>query len=105
MHGQAYDAFNQLAMRLKATRGTEGPPTDEEVAQIAAKYLTALVEQLSEEDLIRAVDEFRAGESRMKQVSESIKIWLETTAGHEQEQEFKEFLALLNQKVGNMAQA
>lgn len=103
MNNQAYEAFNRLAMKLHQTEGTQGPATADEVAQIAAEYVNALVDRLTDEDLIRAIDEFRAGQTRMKQVAQSVQEWLESAAGHQRETEFKEFIAQLNTRMGNAA--
>ncbi len=102
MNKQAYDALNRLAKRLHQTPGTDGPATEAEVAQIAAAYLNTLVENLSDRELVQAIDEYRSGHTRIKQVSESVQKWLETDVGHRQEQEFKEFIAQLNSRMGNI---
>ncbi|WP_254567035.1 hypothetical protein [Oscillatoria sp. HE19RPO] len=102
MNNQPYDALNRLAMRLHQTQGTDGPATEAEVAQIAAAYLNTLVENLSDRELVQAIDEYRSGHTRIKQVQESVQKWLETDLGHRQEQEFKEFIAQLNSRMGNV---
>lgn len=103
MYKQAYEAFNRLAMKLHQARGSEGPVTETEAAQLAAEYINALMEYLSDDELVKAVDEYRAGQNRIKQVAESVKNWLDSEAGKQKEEEFKEFIARLSSKMGNVA--
>lgn len=103
MSKEAYDAFNRLARRFHEAAGTEGPATDEEAALMAAEYINSVVEQLSDETLRTALDEFRAGQLRMKNVTTSVKQWLESEQGRRREQEFKRFISQLNSRMGDVA--
>lgn len=105
MSKEAYDAFNRLARRFHDAAGAEGPATDEEAALMAAEYLNAVVEQLSDETLTTVLDEFRAGQLRMKNTATSVKQWLESDRGRRREREFKRFIAQLNSRMGDVAPA
>ena len=103
MSKEAYDAFNRLARRFHEAAGTEGPATDKEAALMAAEYINSVVEELSDETLRAALDEFRAGQLRMKNVTTSVKQWLDSEQGRRREQEFKRFISQLNSRMGDVA--
>ncbi|MCD8489274.1 hypothetical protein QQ054_38295 [Oscillatoria amoena NRMC-F 0135] len=90
---EAYDALNHLAQRFHQTIGTEGQASEIEAAQIVAEYINALSNQLSDEDLVKALDEFRAGQDRMKRAATTIKLWQDSDEGQAKSVEFQRFIA------------
>lgn len=96
---EAYDAFNNLALKFDRAVGTEGKATEAEVAQMVADYINALADRLSDEDLTVALDEFRLGKLRMKNAATSVKLWQESDVGQTRAQEFKRFIAELYMKM------
>lgn len=102
MSHQAYEAFNRLARRCHDAVGSEGPATDNEAAQLAAEYINAVMEHLSDQNLNAVLDEFRAGKERMKNTVTSVKEWLEEEADRRKQREFQRFVTELHSKIGHV---
>ena len=102
MSHQAYEAFNRLARRFHEAVGSEGPATENEAAQLAAQYINAVMEHLSDENLNAVLDEFRAGKERMQSTVVSVKTWLEEEADRRKQIEFQRFITELHSKIGHV---
>jgi hypothetical protein len=103
MYNPAYEAFNRLTRKIAEAVGENGPATETEAMELAAEYINTLVEPLGDRQIEADLDALRLGKTRLNQVAKSLQHWLEVEAGERKEREFKEFIAQLNTRMGNVA--
>lgn len=101
MSQEAYNAFNRLAYKFNQAVGESGPATEAEAAQMMAQYLDLLADRFSEAELGKALDEFRAGQTRMQKVMTSLDLWQKSGEGQQKEREFKQLVKDLYAKMSH----
>lgn len=99
MTQEAYEAFNRLAAKFQGAVGSKGQATEAEASQMVADCLNDLANRISEDDLSKALDEFRTGQDRIKKAFNSVEAWQTSDDGKRKEKEFKRLVAELYTKM------